>query len=335
MKSSAIVNPNIAFIKYWGKSLDYHPFLNIPLNDTISMTNYGLSSDVHLETHTTIEFSEDYNEDIAILGDAILRDLDLMHISTVVHSLMELADVDYKFKMVSKNDFPTQAGIASSAAGFAALAISTADALDLDISDKKLSTYARLGSGSAARSIYGGFAYWNQGRSHQSSYAVQICEPDDFDIGAVLAIVSDAKKKVPSYSGHDLAHTSPFNESRVYASHDQVKQIQNAIWDDDFTTVGKIAEENCNLMHVVAMTSKPQLFYWIPETYRIIESLREWRADGFEAYYTIDAGPNIHCLSRPEDRDELQSRLESLNITKQLIPIAPSKGPRFTEKHLF
>ena len=334
MKASAIAHSNIALIKYWGRAQDHDPNLNIPSNDSVSMTKYGLD-DIHLQTHTTIEFSDHYEEDTAQLDGRVLRGRRMERILRVVDPLRTHAGVAFKFKMMSRNDFPTQAGLASSSSGFAALAIATVNALNLDFAKAEISKYARLGSGSAARSIHGGFVYWNKGHSHDTSFAQQICGPNEFDINAVIAIVHEGKKDVTSDVGHHFAHTSPFDVVRIRESDEQAQEIKNAILDDDFTKVGMIAEENCKYMHAVMMTSAPPLFYWNPDTLRLIRSTQAMRKAGLECYFTIDAGPNVHYLCRPEDAYELQKTLESIEGVRKTIPVQPANDAQVTKKHLF
>ncbi len=335
MKSSAIAHSNIAFVKYWGRSRHHDPNLNIPSNDSVSMTKYGLTKGTHLQTITTIHFSGDYEEDIGILDGEAVKGRRMERILSVVDPLREKAAVEYSFKMMSENDFPTQAGLASSAAGFAALAIAAVDALGLNLSKEDISTYARLGSGSAARSVYGGFVYWNKGNSHETSYAEQICGPNDFDISAVIAIIHEGKKDVTSDVGHELAKTSIFNEVRIKKSQEQAEEIGKAILEDDFSKVGKIAEENCMYMHAVMMTSEPPLFYWHPDTVRVIKTIQRKREEGLESYFTIDAGPNVHTFCRPEDRDVIQKMLEEIKGVDKTIPVGPAKDPCLTKEHLF
>ncbi len=335
VKSSAIAHSNIALIKYWGRSLDHNPNLNIPSNDSVSMTKYGLAHDMHLQTHTTIDFSDAYEEDTAILEGEVLIGRNMERILRVVNPLRKYTDINHKFKMMSKNDFPTQVGLASSASGFAALAIAAVNALGIDFSKEEISTYARLGSGSAARSIHGGFVYWNKGNSHETSFAEQICGPDEFDMNAVIAIIHEGKKDVTSDVGHESAYTSPFNEVRIQKSQEQAKDIRKAILDDDFSKVGRIAEENCKYMHAVMMTSNPPLFYWHPNTLKLIKSTQRIRKEGLECYFTIDAGPNVHCLCRPEDIYELQKMLEKIECVNKTILARPADDSHVTKEHLF
>ena len=335
LKSSAIARSNIAFIKYWGRSLENDPNLKMPANDSISMTKQGLKDETRLQTHTTIEFSDAYNEDIAILDREILIGRGIERVLNTVEPLRRLAKIDYKFKMMSRNDFPTQAGLASSASAFAALAIATADALGLQFSKEEISTYARLGSGSAARSIHGGFVWWHKGNSHETSYAEQICGPKKVDIAGVIAIILEEKKDVTSEAGHDSAWTSPFNEVRVKKSQEQAGEMREAILNNDFSRIGQIAEENCKSMHAIMMTSTPSLFYWHPNTLRVIKAIQRMRKEGLECYFTIDAGPNVHCLCRPENMYEVEKLLEKIEGVIKTIPISPGDDSYVTKEHLF
>ena len=336
MKSSAIAHSNIALIKYWGNWTKVPPYLNIPLNDSVSMTKYGFSENTHLQTHTTIEFSESFKENQVILNNSPLKGRDLERVLKIINPLRKLKKIDYKFKMMSINDFPTQAGLASSAAGFAALTIAAAKALNLDLTQEELSTFARLGSGSAARSIHGGFVYWHQGISHETSYAEKICSPNDFNINAIIAIIDEGRKDVTSDLGHELAKTSIFNTARVKKSHEQAVEIKAAILDDDFKKVGMIAEKNCMFMHSVMMTSEPALFYWSPITLKVIKKVLNIRkSDNLDCFFTIDAGPNVHCLCRPENIDYIQNILENIKGIEKTILVKPANDSYTTNEHLF
>jgi len=335
MKASAIAHSNVALIKYWGRSLDQSFHLNIPSNDSVSMTKCGISKNIRLQTHTTIEFSDAYAEDTAILNGNFVTGRNMERILKIVNPLRKRSKVTWKFKMVSQNDYPTQAGLASSASGFAALANATAHALSLDLTKKELSRYARLGSGSAARSIHGGFVYWHKGHSHETSFAEQICGPDEFNMNVVIAIVNEERKAITSDVGHRTAHTSPFNSIRIDKSQQQAKEIRRAILDDDFSKVGKLSEENCKYMHFVMMTSEPPLYYWQPETLRLMKLIHKIRGAGLECYFTIDAGPNVHFLSRPDGIYELRKELENRDFVNKTILARQASDSLVIERHLF
>ncbi len=335
MKSSAIAHSNIALIKYWGRSQEHDPNLNIPLNDTVSMTKYGISDGIRLQTHTTIEFSSDFDEDTAIVEREKITGRHRERIIRVIDHLRALAKVDDKFKMMSHNDFPVQAGLASSASAFAALALATADALGLKFSREELSKIARLGSGSAARSIHGGFVYCHKGNSHETAFAEQICTEDCFDMNAVIAVVDLEKKEVTSDEGHQFANTSPFNNIRIQKSQQQASEMRRLILENKFDAVGQIAETNCLYMHSVMMTSQPALFYWQPATLNIIKKIQHLRKEGLPSYFTIDAGPNVHCLCQSKNTGELQKIIEKIEGVKRTILVRPGGDTILTNEHLF
>jgi len=335
MKSSAIAHSNIALIKYWGRSPQHDPQLNIPLNDTVSMTKHGLTNGIHLQTHTTIEFSSELNRDVVVIEEQEITGRHLERVVRVVDHLRSLAHVNYRFRMESHNDFPTQAGLASSASAFAALALAAASALGLKLNRQQLSTIARLGSGSAARSIHGGFVYCHRGHSHDTAFAEQICTATCFEMNAVIAIVDMGKKTITSDEGHRLASTSPFNDIRIQKSQEQAQQIRKLILENDFNAVGQIAEANCLYMHAVMMTSQPALFYWQPTTLKIIRTIQQLREAGLPCYFTIDAGPNVHCLCQPQHAHELQKILDSIDGVQKTILVEPAEDAFITDQHLF
>ncbi|MBI5553356.1 MAG: diphosphomevalonate decarboxylase [Candidatus Diapherotrites archaeon] len=332
LKSSAIAYSNIALVKYWGR----HPrlaHLNIPLNDSVSMTKEGMGK-IKLQSHTTIEFSSRYKSDSGSLNGKKMGEKELARMRLVVDPLREAAGVPDAFRLASQNDFPTAAGLASSAAGFAALARAAADALQLDYSLGLLSSMARLGSGSAARSLHGGLVWWHAGHSHESSYAEQLCGPNDFPLRAVVAVVNPDAKKVSSLDGHSAAASSPFQKMQVKESLRHAKRMRVAIAEKDFPAVGQLAEQNALNMHAVMMTANPSLLYWEPGTLKVMHAVRSLREKGAETYFTIDAGPNVHCLCRPRDQLKLDRALQVAGIRFR-IPVRPAKDSYIARTHLF
>ena len=186
-KSTAKAGSNIAFVKYWGNANDE---LRIPMNGSISMTLDAA------QTITTVEFSADLDRDILVLNEEDAGEKATARASKHLDHLRELAGTDLRARIVSRNTFPTGAGIASSASGFACLTMAAAGALGLELDTPELSRIARLGSGSASRSIDGGFVEWIPGDSHESSYAVELAPADHWDLVDIIAIVSQDEKDV-------------------------------------------------------------------------------------------------------------------------------------------
>ncbi len=335
MKASAVSHSNIALIKYWGRQDDGGRGLNLPLNDNVSMTKEGISGGSRLQSHTTVEFSGSMEKDTMALEGREISGRELERVRLVIDPLRRMAGVESHFRIGSVNDFPTAAGLASSAAGFSALALASSSALGLDLTREELSTWARLGSGSAVRSLHGGFVYWHKGSSHETSFAEKVCEGDHFSLNAVIVIVNEGRKGVSSDIGHEYAHTSPFNAIRADLSRKEALLVRSAILDDDLRTVGSIAERNSKYMHAVMMTSDMPLFYWQGETLKVIRSVHAMRERGLEVYFTIDAGPNVHCLCRPEDAPEVQKEMEGGGHVLRTIIARPAKDPHTVDEHLF
>jgi diphosphomevalonate decarboxylase len=298
--TTAVAHPNIAFIKYWG-NLDTS--LRLPANGSISMTLDGL------ETRTSVQFDPQFEEDSLELNGEIVRDDRLRRVVNHLDYLRRVAERKDKARIVSNSNFPVGSGIASSASGFASLTLAAAGALDLELSQTQLSVIARRGSGSASRSIFGGFVEWRYGMTDEESYSEQLAPPDHWELVDLIAIVSTHHKPIGSSEGHQLADSSPFQAVRVADSHRRLSQCKNAILHRDFEHLAKIIELDSTLMHSVMMSSSPPLFYWEPETLGILTAVFEWRANGLAVCATVDAGPNVHLICLPESAQLVEERL--------------------------
>ncbi len=229
-------------------------------------------------------------------------------------------------RVVSQNNFPTGAGIASSASAFAALALASTAALGLDLSPRELSRLARRGSGSACRSVPGGFVQWQAGEGDEDSYAYTIAPPDHWDLVDCIAVASSGHKPVTSSEGHELAQTSPIQAARVADAPRRLELCRSALLDRDFAALAEIVELDSDLMHAVMMTSRPALFYWSPVTFQIMLAVREWRSAGLPACYTIDAGPNVHVLTLSGEAGRVARLLGEIPGVEKVIQASPG-GP--------
>lgn len=312
MPTTATAGSNIAFVKYWGNLDDA---LRLPMNGSISMT---LSAAV---TTTTIEFTPDLAVDKLTLNGEAAGQAAVHRAAVHLDHLRRLAGVDHRAHITSANSFPTGAGIASSASGFAALTVAAAAALGLDLPEAELSRIARLGSGSASRSIAGGFVEWYAGARHQDSYAVQIAPPEHWDLVDVIAIVSAEEKEVGSSAGHPLAHTSPFYQARLGELQRTLPLMRKAIFDKDLELFGDLLEAEAISLHVASMTSRPSILYWTAGTMTLLHALRRWRQQGEAVgYFTIDAGPNVHIITERPQVPALLERLAQLDcVTNTLV----------------
>lgn len=327
MKCTATANSNIALIKYWGKADDK---LFLPTNSNLSITLEGLNS------HTTVDFSSDYKEDMVNIDGKNMEGEKKEKVVKQLNLIRNIANSNLKAKVVSKNNFPSAAGMASSASGFAALTVAACASLGMNLDKKQLSIISRQGSGSSCRSIYGGYVEWVKGKKSEGSYAVKVADENYFDIRDVIAIVEQEEKKVSSRAGMaETIKTCPLYKSRVDAAEDNLLKIKRAIKEKDFSEIGKIAEFDCLLMHATMITTIPSLLYWSPATIKIIKLVQEWREEGLESYFTIDAGPNVHILTLPENEKEIVKRLREINDVKDIKSCKIGGDAALTEKHLF
>ena len=301
--STAIAHPNIALIKYWGNQDDR---LRLPSNGSISMNLAGL------ETRTTVSFDTRYHRDELILNGSQAEPAAQDRVSAFLDHVRDLSGVQAFAEVESANNFPTGTGIASSASAFAALALAASQAAGLHLSESELSRLARRGSGSACRSVPGGFVEWFAGQVDESSFAASFAPPEYWALADCIAIVSQAHKATGSTTGHTTAGTSPLQEARVKHAPARLSTCREAILKRDFSQLAQVVELDSNLMHAVMMTSKPPLLYWRPATLGIMHSVQEWRQAGLPCCYTIDAGPNVHVICLAEAMAEVEARLGAL-----------------------
>lgn len=306
--ATAIAPANIAFIKYWGMR---DSNLTLPYNGSISMNLDACT------TTTSVQLAPELTADEVTLqfygqppqtatGSARQRVVDHLN------RLRALAGVATALRVTSANTFPADAGIASSAAGFAALTLAATAALGLQPDTRELSRLARLsGSGSAARSMPTGFVEWYNG-DDESSYAASIAPPDHWQLADVVAVVDTKAKKVGSAENHRLAASSPHFATRLDELPARLDAVREAVQARDLERLGPLVEADAISMHVVCMTQQPPSFYWKPGTLAVMEAIRSWREMGLAAYYTMDAGANVHVLCEGRDRHEVQQRLEAL-----------------------
>lgn len=324
-KTTAKAPANIAFIKYWGKK---DPQINLPFNNSISM---NLS---YCFTVTTVEFSSRFKGDGVFIDDKEVWAGEKDRVVNLLNIVRKKASTDQRARVVSKNNFPADAGIASSASAFSALALAASKAAGLNLSLKDLSILARLGSGSACRSVVDGFAEWRKGKDSQTSFAVQLAPCKHWALRDIVAVVAKEKKKASSTEGHAAALASPHYKMRLAELKSRIKELREALLKRQFEKFGQLLEEEAISLHMIAMTSKPPIFYWNKGTIEIINKLYEWRPEGLLAYFTIDAGPNVHVICQAKDEKEINRRLKKLPEVLFTIANQPAKGARLINEHL-
>jgi diphosphomevalonate decarboxylase len=306
----AQAHPNIAFIKYWGNRDNA---LRLPSNGSISMNLDGLF------TRTTVTFNSSQRDSL-VINDHPVSGKGLERVSYILDLVREMANINERAEVSSTNNFPAGAGIASSAAAFAALALASSHAAGLTLSEGQLSRLARRGSGSASRSIPSGFVEWQMGTGDDDCVAVSIASPDHWALTDCVTIVNASHKKTGSTEGHALAWTSPLQAGRVADATHRLDICRNAILQKDFETFANIIELDSDIMHSVMMTSNPPLMYWQSATVEIFHQVRGWRASGLPVGYTVDAGANVHVICLAEYAKEVEKRLRELpGVTDVLV----------------
>jgi diphosphomevalonate decarboxylase len=336
-KTTVAAPANIAFIKYWG-ARDLERAL--PMNSSISMTLD------HCVTRCTVELLDGGHDEIWLSepdGGFGTPDPDFTRrVVDQLDRVREWAGRDEPFRVATRNTFPSAAGLASSASGFAALTLAAAGALGRhDAPVKELSQLARRsGSGSAARSVLGGYVEWPDpgapgGFDEEPSYAIQLAEAARWDLRDVIAVVEIGPKVVSSREGHRLAHTSPYYAKRQELLPERLQKVRRAIETRDLDLLGPVLEEEAVDLNIVAMSSHPPIFYWSPGTVAVLRAVRELRQEGLSAWATMDAGANIHVICDPESEDEVAERLEDLPAVGFMIRDSVGDGPEYDTTHLF
>ncbi len=326
MKSTAIAPSNIAFTKYWGRKDEE---LRLPENGSISMC---LSN---LLTTTTVEFSKDYEKDEVVINGGGLEEGEAGRVIKHLDRIRKLANIEHQAKVVSNNNFPSGTGLSSSASGFAALTLAASKAAGLELSEKELSILARQGSGSACRSIPSGIVEWLDGYTSDTSYAIQIFQPEWWDIADVVAVVSEGKKEVSTSVGQQTATSSPFMDVRKSHMEEKNELCKKLIQEKNFKEFGELIEAEALELHTIMLTQRPALIYWTPGTLRIMKLVSHWRADGVPVYFTINTGQDIHLICEQKDVEAVKNKLKDIEEVKDIIVNTPGEGTRLSENHLF
>lgn len=321
--ATAQAHPNIAFIKYWGNRDDT---LRLPANGSISMSLDGLY------TRTTVSFQRSLPFDELIINGREVTGHALERVNGVLDLVRERARLKAQAEVVSENNFPSGAGIASSASAFAALALAASSAAGLKLSEAELSRLARRGSGSACRSIPGGFVEWDMGRGDDDSFAVSIASADYWPLTDCIAVVTDEHKRTGSTQGHAVADTSPLQAARVADAPRRLDLCRRAILERDFEALTAIVELDSDMMHAVMMTSTPPLHYWVSTSLDVMSSVRDWRHEGLDACCTVDAGANVHVICPEKSSDAVAARLRLVPGVKDVLVAGVGAAARIVEE---
>ena len=288
MYATAVAHPNIALIKYWGKR---DVGKNLPAVGSISIT---LDT---LQTEMSVEFDAQLAADsLQVNGED--RNSMLPRVSRCLDSVA--GDKRPKARVLSTSNFPIAAGLASSASSFAALCVAAARACGRDATNDELSILAGAASGSAARSLYGGFVeLQNDGDSIRCE---TLLDADDWPLSVVVAITETGPKATGSTQAMEISRaTSPFYENWVNGQEQDLATARAAIEARDFPALAAIAEHNCLKMHSVMWASRPPTVFWNAATLRCLETIRRLQDEGSSVFFTIDAGPQIKAVCVSHD----------------------------------
>ena len=306
--ATASANTNIALIKYWGKADES---LRIPTTSSLSLTLDAT------RTTTTVSFDGGADGADAVSVDgARLAGTALGRVTRFLDLVRARSGVTAPATVTSTSTVPLAAGLASSAAGFAALAAAASRAAGMDLDDRALSRLARRGSGSAARSVFGPLVLWNAGTDDATSYAEPVtCRTD---LAMVVLVLCAGHKPVPStVAMRRTVDTSPLYPAWVEASgRDPIASLRprratwlEAVRDGDLEGLGQVVEANALGMHASMIAARPAVVYWLPRTLQALQAVRDLREAGLPAWATIDAGPNVKVLTRGSSAEQVAAAL--------------------------
>ena len=312
--ATARAGANIALVKYWGKR---DAGRNLPAAGSISITL------ADLETVTCVEALDQDGPDQFVLDgrgtdpDGITRTLDLL-----------CADRP-ACRVVSENSFPTGAGLASSASGHAALVVAGAAVFGLAMEPDEMSVLARQGSGSAARSLFGGFAEMHAGQRVDGSdcRACPLFEPDHWPLEVVVAITDPGPKAVSSRAGmNQTMSTSPYYQAWVDSVDADLTCARHAIATRDFAALAEVSEHSALKMHASALAARPGLLYWNAATMACLHAVRELRASGVGVFFTVDAGPQVKAVCLPGEGMRVANALRAISGVERVLETGLGPG---------
>lgn len=302
---------NIALSKYWGKR---DTDLNLPINGSVSISLPGLG------TKTEISIIESDSDEIYLNNKSLpAGDKFALRLSHYLDGFRQ--DNKTRFCVKTTNTVPTAAGLASSASGYAALVLALNDLFDWQLSTQNLSLLARLGSGSASRSIYNGFAIWHKGKQDNGldSFAEPI-ETQWPELSIGLVKIDTQEKSIGSTAGmQQTVETCELYQSWPKQASQDMKIISQAIKGHDFETLGKTAEHNALTMHATMIATWPPIVYWQPPSVQAMQLVWQLRAQGIAVYFTMDAGPNLKLILQQNNESPVAQAFAKISMPIEFI----------------
>jgi diphosphomevalonate decarboxylase len=311
---TARAHTNIALVKYWGKRDTER---NLPAVGSLSLT---------LDRFFTTSTLEEAERDSLELDGAPARDDETARVVRFLDLAREQAGVTRRFAVRSRNDVPTAAGLASSASAFA-------EALALGLDDDALTALARRGSGSAARSLHGGFVRLDRGeRDDGSDCVARPCPTGDLDVRLLVVRCASGRKKIGSTSAMEHTRaTSAYYDAWVATHGADLDEASDAVRDGDLPTLGRVMERSTLKMHACALGADPGIWYLAPTTVRVMGEVRALRDDGAACWFTMDAGPHVKVLCPAADADRLADALRALDGVLGVDACGPGPGARLVD----
>jgi diphosphomevalonate decarboxylase len=326
--ATAIAHPNIALAKYWGKRAGDG---NVPAVPSLSVTLAGMSTTTKVSFDATLVDDELVLNGVSQSADARTK-VRATQLLDRVRAAAVPALRQVRARVVSTNDFPTASGLASSASGFAALALASVRAAGLDWTAEQVADLARRSSASAARSVFGGFVELDGGISGETDAQVAgaaraVAGPSALDLRVLVCVTTEAEKSLSSTDGMGTTQAkSPYYAAWLADAPESHRLMRAALLAGDFTRVGELAERSALAMHACAMAAG--IVYVTGATLAALDEVRAMRASGLSAYATIDAGPHLKCLVRTPDVAAARARLERVPGVLRLIEATPGEGAR-------
>jgi diphosphomevalonate decarboxylase len=321
MKVTVQTYANIPLIKYWGKR-DEQRFL--PTKSSLAVTLSALTS------QTTIQRISDSIDHISTSWTQQTQESSTKIIQ-FINRLRKQFNINDRFAITTNNNFPTAAGFASSSSGFAALAAAFAHLCNLGLAERELSILARQGSGSASRSLSGGFVLWHKGiePDGSDSYAEQIFDEHHWpELRILVVVIQSAAKPISSREGMRITvATSPSYQHWLIASAERLKAILPAIAEKNIELVGALAEDDWYDMHRSMLDSTPSLRYWDQTSYAVIDQVKRMRADGLNCFFTTDAGPNVKIFCLEHEAPIIEQRIKTEIGVQQVITCTVAGKP--------
>jgi diphosphomevalonate decarboxylase len=307
-------SPSLALVKYWGKRDER---LNLPATPSLAVTLGG----VHTETRIAVA-----EEDLVTLGG---QELDRERFAPFFGALRRRLRTRVRFRVDSRNSFPTAAGLASSSSGFAALAVGCTRAAGGVLPDRELSALARLGSASAARAVYGGFTLLPAG----ARYARQLLPETHWpELRIIVAVVSAEAKALASRLAMQATRSgSPYYKAWLADSGRLLARALEGLKRRDLEMLGQAARLSYSRMHAALLACEPPALYWLPATVAVVRQCASLRARGVGAWETIDAGPQVKILCLEEDAPAVLGSLQEIQPPLATILCRPGPGPTIRE----